>query len=283
MVKITCVGELLVDKIADEKGSLKENTKFVKRPGGAPANVAVAASRMGAETSLAASVGDDEFGDFLVEKMREEDVKPHRIRKRDLKTTLAFASLDENATPHFSFYRGADEKITEDQLQDLDADVVHVGSLPFTDRETAENIFSTLESLDARVSFDPNIRPELMSPEYRDRLEDMLGHTDTLFAAEDELKFFGGLEKVRQEVEEVLVTRGAEGAELVNGSESFSASPPEVEAVDTTGAGDAFTGTFLAHIDEDRKKALKMGVKAAAYSTTEKGAMSALPYRQDLN
>lgn len=283
MVELTCVGELLVDKIADEKGTLKENDRFVKRPGGAPANVAVAASRMGAEVSMAASVGDDEFGEFLLEKMREEDVKPHRIERRDLKTTLAFASLDENASPHFSFYRGADEKITWEQLEGIDSDVVHVGSLPFTDGETAENILSLVQETDARISFDPNIRPELMSPDYRERLKEMLGHTDTLFAAEDELKFFGGLEKVREEVEEVLVTRGAEGAELVNGSESFTAEPPEVEPVDTTGAGDAFTGTFLAYIDESRKKALERAVEAAAHSTREKGAMSALPYRKDLN
>jgi fructokinase len=283
MVKITCIGELLVDKIADEKGTLKENDTFVKRPGGAPANVAVAASRMGAETSIAASVGDDEFGEFLLEKMREEGVKPHRIEKRDLKTTLAFASLDENASPHFSFYRGADEKISRKQLRDLDADIVHVGSLPFTDEKTAENIFSTIESLDARISFDPNIRPELMSPEYSSRLQKMLDHTDTLFAAEDEIDFFGGLEHVSQKVEEVLVTRGAEGAERVDGSGKITAEPPEVDAVDTTGAGDAFTGTYLAHIREESEKALKKGVEAAAYSTTEKGAMSALPFREDLN
>jgi fructokinase len=283
MVKITCIGELLVDKIADEKGTLKENDRFVKRPGGAPANVAVAASRMGAETSLVASVGDDEFGDFLLEKIRQEGVKPHRIEKRDLKTTLAFASLDEDASPHFSFYRGADEKISREQLDGIDADVVHVGSLPLTDGGTAENIFSVVTDIDARISFDPNIRPELMGPGYSERLEEMLGYTDTLFAAEDELKFFGGLENVREKVGEVLVTRGSEGAELVNGSERYSASPPEVEAVDTTGAGDAFTGTFLAHLDEGRREALEVGVKAAAYSTTEKGAMSALPSRKDLN
>jgi fructokinase len=282
VVKITCVGELLVDKIADEKGTLKENDTFVKRPGGAPANVAVAASRMGAETSLAASVGDDEFGEFLLEKMREEDVKPHRIEKRDLKTTLAFASLDENASPHFSFYRGADEKISGEQLRNLDADIVHVGSLPLTDEETAENIFSTLEAVDAKVSFDPNIRPELMNPRYSSRLQRMLDHADMLFAAEDEIDFFGGIEHVSEKVDEVLITRGADGAELVNGSRT-TAKPPEVEAVDTTGAGDAFTGTYLAHSDGDSQQALQKGVEAAAYSTTEKGAMSALPYRADLN
>ena len=283
MVKITCIGELLVDKIAEEKGSLKENDRYVKRPGGSPANVAVAASRMGAETELAASVGDDEFGEFLMDKMIEENIKTHRIEKRKLNTTLAFAALDNDASPHFSFYRGADEKIEQDQLKEIKSDIVHVGSLPFTHETTAENIFSSLENHEARISFDPNIRPELMSENYRERLEKMLDHTDVLFAAEDEIEFFGGMEKLRKKVEEILVTRGSKGAEMIheNGKEFQKA--PEVEAVDTTGAGDAFTGTYLATRNKGRDKGLEKGVLAASYSIREKGAMSALPTRQDLN
>lgn len=283
MVKITCIGELLVDKIAEEKGTLKENDRYVKRPGGAPANVAVASSRMGASTELAASVGEDEFGDFLVEKMVEEGIKTHRIKKRKLNTTLAFAALDEDASPHFSFYRGADEKIEKEQLQGINSDIVHVGSLPFSHEKTAKNIFSALKSQEARVSFDPNIRSELMSEEYRERLEKMLEFTDILFAAEDEIEFFGGTEKLREKVQEVLVTRGSKGAEIIveNGRKFQKA--PDVEAVDTTGAGDAFTGTYLATRNKGREKALETGVAAASHSITEKGAMSALPTREDLN
>ena len=283
MVKITCIGELLVDKIAEEKGSLKENDRYVKRPGGAPANVAVAASRMGAETELAASVGKDEFGEFLMEKMAEENIKTHRIEKRKLNTTLAFAALDENASPHFSFYRGADEKIEKEQVQNINSDVIHVGSLPFSRETTAENIFSALQGQDARVSFDPNIRPELMDEDYRERLEKMLGFTDVLFAAEDEIEFFGGTEKLREKVEEILVTRGSEGAEMIHQNGRKFQKAPEVEAVDTTGAGDAFTGTYLAMRDKGRERALEKGVKAASHSIRKKGAMSALPTREDLN
>jgi fructokinase len=283
MVEITCIGELLVDKIAEEEGNLKENDVYIKRAGGAPANVAVAASRMEAEVSLAASVGDDEFGEFLLEKMNEEGVKTHRVEKRDLKTTLAFASLDEDASPHFSFYRGADDEIEGSQLQGIDSDIVHVGSLPFTDEEAAESIFSVLESTDARISFDPNIRPELLSQEYRERLERMLEYTDILFAAEDEIEFFGGVSNIREEVEEILVTRGSEGAEVIDGETRRFCEAPDADPVDTTGAGDAFAGTYLAYRHEGCEKALRKGVDAASLSIREKGAMSALPRRKDLN
>jgi len=282
MVEITCVGELLVDMIADEKGSLKQNEKFLKRPGGAPANVAVSASRMGADVSLIASVGDDEFGEFLFEKMEEEGIETGGIEMLDRKTTLAFASLDKDADPHFSFYRGADEAITLEQLQDIDSDVLHVGSLPFTDEETAENIFHVLNDLDVRVSFDPNIRPEIMTESYRGRLEKMFDFTDILFVAEKELEFFGGAEKLREKIEKIIVTKGEQGAELIQGDERLEASPPEVEVVDTTGAGDAFTGAYLANIDDSDEEALSKGVQASAYSITEKGAMSALPYSNEL-
>lgn len=282
MVKITCIGELLVDMISEEKGSLKQIDGFVKRPGGAPANVAVAASRMGAEVKLIASVGDDEFGDFLLEKINEENIETENIRKRKEKTTLAFASLDEDADPHFSFYRGADQHIGNGQLENSRSDIIHIGSLPLTDKNSAENIFEMIESTEASVSFDPNLRPELMTEKYAERLEKMLKYTDILFAAKDELNFFGGLEKVRDKVDEVLITKGSEGAELYYKNEKIEAEPPEAEVIDTTGAGDAFTGTYLAHRDLENQKALKIAVEAASVSITEKGAMSALPYRQDI-
>lgn len=282
MVKITCVGELLMDMIGKEQRNLAESSFFLKRPGGAPANVAVAASRMGADVSMIATVGEDDFGDKLIEKMEEEGIGTEHISRIEEKTSLAFAALDEDASPHFSFYRGADERISREQLEGIESDILHVGSLPFTSREASENIFSALEAFEGTVSFDPNVRPELMSDSYRKRLEKMLEYTDIVFAAGDEIEFFGGLEEILVKVSTVLVTRGSDGAELVTEEDSLDVSPPEVDVVDTTGAGDAFTGAYLACIDEEREEALQVAVDAAAQSTTDKGAMSALPYRKEL-
>lgn len=281
MGKIVCVGELLVDMIGDETGSLKENIGFSRRAGGAPANVAVAASRLGAEVEKVATVGEDEFGEFLVEKLEEEGVGTSRIRRSDLKTTLAFASLDKEAKPHFSFYRGADEKITQEQLQlGLDEDdTVHLGSLPFTDERTAENLIEFARETDATVSFDPNLRDDLMDEDYRERMHRVVEHVDVMIAAEEELEFFQT--DLGWKLEELVVTRGDKGADLYS-DKTVSVEAPDVDVVDTTGAGDALTGAYLAFRSQGRERALRKAVQAASISTTSKGAMAALPTQDDL-
>lgn len=282
MTKIVSVGELLVDMIGEKDASLQKNPGFSKRAGGAPANVAVAASRMGAEVELVASVGQDEFGDFLIEKMVEENIGVENVSRLEEKTTLAFVSLDKQGRPHFIFYRGADEKIAWKQLENLDAEIVHVGSLPFTNSETAETLLEKVENTDTDVSFDPNLRGDLRDPVYEEKLQEFIEHVDVLTAAEDELEFFGGLEKLRKKIDEIIVTRGKDGAELYIGDEKYSAEAKEVEVIDTTGAGDALTGTYLAFRSEGRKKALERAVKAASLSTTSVGAMEALPRKEEL-
>lgn len=284
MVRIVCIGELLVDMIGREEGSLQENPGFEKRAGGAPANVAVAASRLGADVEKVATVGDDEFGNFLVEKLEKEAIDVSHIEQVEEKTTLAFVSLDEEARPHFMFYRGADEHIVEDQL-DLELsgdDIVHIGSLPFTREETADRLLEFVQGIPATVSFDPNLREDLMDESYEETLREVVEHVDMLTAAEEEVKFFGGLEEVLDHTDEIVVTQGSEGAELYTQEGSYSASPPEVEVRDTTGAGDALTGAYLAYREKGPQEALEKAVEAAALSTTEKGAMSSLPERQEL-
>lgn len=245
--------------------------------------MAVAASRLGAEVELVATVGDDEFGDFLLETVEEEDISTEMIRRLDHEnTTLAFASLDEEARPHFVFYRGADEHISPGQLEFDSPHILHVGSLPFTRAETAENILERLEETDATVSFDPNLREDLMGEEYASYLEKVIPHVDILTAAEEEVEFFGGLESLRQQVDEIIVTRGDEGALLYTQEGKFRATASEVDVVDTTGAGDALTGAYLAFRRQGRQEALEKAVRAASLSTTAKGAMSSLPYRSEL-
>lgn len=282
MSEITCIGELLVDKIGEKRAGLKQNSRFVKRPGGAPANVAVAASRLGADVRKVATVGKDEFGDFLVEKLQEEDVRTDLVRKIDTRTTLAFASLDEDAKPHFMFYRGADEHISREQLDFEPRGVVHLGSLPLTDGDTAERILDFADRVEVPISFDPNIREDLMSSSYEKRLRELVEKVNILTAAEEEIEFFGGMENLRENTEEIIITRGEAGAELVTRKNRFQEEAEDVEVVDTTGAGDALTGAYLRFRENGKQEALRKAVKAASISTTSKGAMSALPGKAEL-
>ena len=273
-MKILCVGEILVDMIA-ENNSIKNSDEFYARPGGAPTNVAVAASKMGAEVEMAATVGDDGFGDMLKQKLEEEDVGLDKISVSEEKTTLAFVALDETAEPEFSFYRGADLEIGEDQLGE-GYDIIHFGSLPFTNPELSEKLQSYAEQSQALISFDPNLRSDLKDEEYMERLKSFIEIADLVFLSEEENKNF------EIDAEEILVTKGSEGAKVITDDFKEVEKPPEVDVVDTTGAGDAFTGTYLAFRESSRREALEKAVQASALSTLDKGAMSALPNKAEL-
>lgn len=272
-MKILCVGEALVDMIGSGK-SLKDSNSFEKRPGGAPANVAVAASRMGANVDMAATVGNDEFGDLLVEKFEEEDVGVENVERSASKTTLAFVAL-EGSEPSFSFYRGADPLITPSQL-DSGYDIIHFGSLPFTDPFTSEDLFEFAREAESIISFDPNLREDLADKEYLQRIQKMVNLSDIVFLSDEEVS-----ELDLSDVPEIVLSRGSEGAEIKG--QGISKNPPEVDAVDTTGAGDALTGSYLAYRNKDKSEALEKAVEAAAYSIRKKGAMSALPRKEELN
>lgn len=273
-MKILCVGEILVDMIADGH-SLEDAGQFHSRPGGAPTNVAVAASRMGADVDMAATVGNDGFGDMLKEKLENEGVGLDHIRTVDEKTTLAFVALDDNAEPEFSFYREADLEIGEDQLGE-GYDIIHFGSLPFTDPELTERLENYADRSQALISFDPNLRSDLKDKEYMKRLKRFIEVADLVFLSEEENKNF------EIGAEEILVTKGSEGADLITEEFIEIEKPPEVDVVDTTGAGDALAGTYLAFRESSRREALEKAVQASALSTLDKGAMSALPNKAQL-
>lgn len=274
-MKILCAGEALVDMIGDKK-TLQKSENFAKRPGGAPANVAVAASRMKANVSMAATVGEDQFGELMIQKLKEENIKTENILKIPEKTTLAFVALNENAEPEFNFYRQADRKIRKEQLNKNNYDIAHFGSLPFTNKKTAQNLTEFAKETNAKISFDPNLRKELLTDQYIDRLQKFIEHADIIFLSDEEESKLN-----LQPVEEVIISRGSQGAKIKG--EDISKKPPEVEkVVDTTGAGDALTGTYLAHRNQGKEKALKKAVKASAESIKKKGAMTALPKKKDL-
>lgn len=273
-MKILCIGEILVDMIATES-SIQSSDGFHARPGGAPANVAVAASRMGADVDMAATVGRDGFGDKLIEKMKEEEIGVENIDVSDKKTTLAFVALNKSAEPGFSFYRGADLEISENQLEH-GYDIVHFGSLPFTDENLSKMLENYARKSKALISFDPNLRSELADEEYLSRVKDFIEVSDLVFLSEEENKSF------EIEAQEVLVTKGSDGAELITNEFTKEKKPPEVDVVDTTGAGDTLTGTYLAFRELSAEKALAKAVMASALSTQEKGAMSAIPNKLDV-
>ncbi len=162
-----CIGEALIDMICTDKGTtLSKGQNFIKKPGGAPANVAAAIGSLGGFVEMAAKVGNDPFGQQLIDVMNDFGVSTKwMLKDNEHFTTMAFVSLLENGERDFVFNRGADGYLSKDDLKAIDLtefSIIHFGSatafLPgllqgtytyFLQKAIQENVF---------VSFDPNYR-----------------------------------------------------------------------------------------------------------------------------
>ncbi|PZD92978.1 carbohydrate kinase [Paenibacillus sambharensis] len=307
MPTVFTIGEALIDFMPDRKGvGLKDVESFSKAAGGAPANVACAVARLGGTGAFIGKLGADAFGDFLVETMEAAGADVSRVlRTTEANTALAFVSLQEDGNREFSFYRNpsADMLLREEEIGDWfsSGDLLHFGSVDLIEAPVKYAHLAAIRKAreaGALISFDPNVRlPLWQNPEdCRRAILEFLPLSRLVKISDEELAFITGIEDEQEgiaslftgDVEHVIYTRGAAGADWY--SRSFTASVPghKVQSVDTTGAGDSFIGALLHHLHLhpggldgiDREKAagmLAFANAAAALTTTRPGAIPALP------
>lgn len=300
-------GEALVDFLPSEPGPLSEVESFARRAGGAPANVATALASLGHPPWLLTRVGEDPFGAFLAATLADRGV-PDRFVSTDpdRPTALAFVGHDDGS-PAFTFYRenAADrhlraESVPAETLAAVSRVVVGGVALAAEPARSAVHaLVDRAREQDCTVVFDPNRRPELWADAgtYEAELRRMLGRADLVCAAVDD---FAGTRfeaadpgAVARAVADagphaVALTLGADGA-LWHATgegrwEAGTTSHPgyEVDAVDATGAGDAFVAGVLAALSEGAAAApevLSFANAVGALATTEPGAMAAQPDR----
>ena len=312
MAKILTMGEVVSDIYRGEELSEVE-LGFVARPGGAPANVAVAASKLGAGAAFVGSVGEDLFGDFILRALEVEGVETGGVsrQKPPTRTSLAFVEIADDGDRAFTFYRSspaADELLSPDDVtEDLisGASFVNFGSIPLI-REPARSATHRIAELakeqDVPIAFDVNFREHLWESieAAREAVDPLLDLSTIVKLGDDELSPLLGTEDVEEAagmlldrgVPLVLVSRGSEGAFYA--TKEFSGQVPTFkvdEVVDATGAGDAFLAAVLVHLsgdpeyllDEERlREATLRGCAAGALACTDYGAMRALPTRDEL-
>lgn len=308
MSSIVALGEVVADIYRGESSSDVE-MNFTARPGGAPANVAVAASRLGSEAAFVGSVGGDLFGDFILRALESEGVGTSGVRRCEppTRTSLAFVEISADGDRSFTFYRSdpaADELLSP---QDVSADLLsgasflNFGSIPLIKdpvRSAVHEAVRLANDLDVPVAFDVNFREHLWkSPEEaREVVDPLLGSSSIVKLSDDELLPLLGISDVEEAAEFllergaslVLVSLGVEGAFYV--APGFSGRVPayEVDVVDATGAGDAFLAAALVHLadrepsEENVREATRRGTAAGAIACTGYGAMSALPTKTGL-
>ena len=305
MIDITAVGEILIDLTQSGVNELGIPV-FAANPGGAPANLAVAAARLGASTAFVGKVGTDSFGTFLRNTLTENKVDvsgmvtdPHN------RTTLAVVALDKFGERTFSFYRdpSADvnlraEEISEEQLKNTK--FLHFGSVSLTtDPARSATLYAaeTAKKHGALISYDPNYRASLWSDEATaiERMLEPLGLVDVLKVSDEELPLLTGTTDLEagskiltdKGIRLVLVTLGANGAFYRFDGKTGHIPGVKVKVGDTNGAGDTFFGATLAQLArfdrlddvtaQELEQIIAVSNKAASITTSRHGAIPAMP------
>ncbi len=306
MIDIMTLGELLIDLTQggkDENG----NGKFTAYPGGAPANVAVAASRLGSTAGFIGKVGNDAFGRSLAHALKKYNVDISGLYYEDSHpTTMAIVSVDETGEREFAFYRdpGADTQLTVDEaISALSANmpkILHVGSLSMTtspSKEACEEAVKYAKENGAVISYDPNYRAALWDSEEHaiEMMKALLPYADILKVSDEEMVMLTGSEDFEEGSRIlaecgaglVLVTLGADGVFVRMGSRSATVPGFKVQVADTNGAGDTFLGAMLKQIaagvvaEEDVwtqiLRMVRYANKAASLTCSRHGAIPAMP------
>ena len=259
------IGEALIEMIPTRSGcEFSEVPSFMPRIGGAPANVCGAFARLGGQAALLTQLGNDPFGHMLADRLAGYGIDVSRVPFTDAaNTALAFVSLGTDGSRTFSFYRNpsadllyAAEQIDPDWFRDAFAlHFCSVGLVESPMRGAHSAAIRSVQDAGALVSFDPNLRFPLWPDReaLRRTVWEFLPQADILKISDEELEFLTGTSDIRAalpalftgRVQLILYTCGSAGAyAFTRAAEGFAPCTP-VRAVDTTGAGDGFIGSFL--------------------------------------
>lgn len=265
MKKLLAIGEALIDFIPEESGKeLRYVSGFQPKVGGAPANVCGAYVKLGGEGALITQLGADPFGDKIVEEFTECGIDCSYVKRTDkANTSLAFVALKEDGNREFSFYRkpGADMMMNAKDIEAswfTDAFALHFCSVSLGDfpmKEAHRKAIDCALRAGVMVSFDPNLRLALWdNPEaLKNVIQEFAPMVHVLKISDEELEFITGETDIKAvlprllqgNTKMVIYTRGSEGAECYTEKNYGFAASQKVKAVDTTGAGDGFIGSFL--------------------------------------
>jgi fructokinase len=315
MFDLIACGELLIDFVSTQSGvTLGQAPAFQKAAGGAPANVAVGVARLGYRAGFLGQVGDDDFGHFLADTLAETGVDTGGLRfSAEARTALAFVALRADGERSFMFFRHP----SADMLwrpEDVDAGyaastrIFHHGSISLISEPSRSATLAALEHArggGALISYDPNLRLALWPTIEAARGGIMAAwpYADLIKVSEEELAFLSGetdLERGARalwtnRLRLLAITRGPAGCAYFTPDSNGAVPGFKVNPVDTTGAGDGFVAGLLAGLldrmapgsarralpwnQATLEHAVRLGNAVGALTTTQKGAIPALPTR----
>ena len=316
MKKVIAIGEALIDFIPHEKGrALNDVENFLRVPGGAPLNVAAAVAKLGGKSQMLTKLGQDGFGDAILNEVKPLVVDVSRkSRTNEANTALAFVSLREDGERDFSFYRNpsADMLLSAEEIcvEDFnEKDILHFCSVSLIDapiKEAHRRAIEIAKEKGCLISFDPNVRlPLWKNPEdCRKAILEFLPLSNIVKISDEELEFITGIKDEKEaldflltgDVKVIIYTKGTNGAEFITKERVIFSPSFKVSAQDTTGAGDSFIGSLLYQVAEGEysleqlvdlsekkvQEILTFSNATAALTVCKKGAIGALPLKEEV-
>lgn len=316
MNKLLSIGEALIDMIPEQVNvGISEVKQFQPIVGGAPANVCGAFVKLGGAAEMITQLGDDPFGDKIVAEFERFGIGKQYVKRTDkANTALAFVALKEDGNREFSFYRrpSADMLLCAEDIKEewfekeyaLHFCSVSLGDFPM--KEAHRQAITYAQKAGLLISFDPNLRKPLWSSEetlYR-TVHEFIPSAHILKISDEELEFLTGKTEITDvleklfvgNVEMVIYTKGSDGAECYTKKAKAFAPCEKVKAVDTTGAGDGFIGSFLYQLyageitaeniaevsAEQMERFLTFSNRFCGYSVQRKGAIASYPVKEEI-
>ena len=301
---VISLGEALIDFIPLDA----DNLTYQKSPGGAPANVAVGVARLQTPSTFLGKVGNDVLGRFLNETLQSYSVNTSYLSMTDeVRTGAVFVTLGQDGERSFDFYidPSADRFLQEEDIaHELfeENNILHFGSISMISEPSKSATVKAVRLARENglvVSYDPNLRLSLWKSEQqaKETILSIMSQVDVLKISEEELEFLTGEKEIERgvgvlnenyDIPLIFITLGAEGSFAFTKDGSVRVPAMKVNAVDTTGAGDAFVSGILHCLAnregivegitlEDAEQMARFASVSGGLAASEKGAMTALP------
>ncbi|EEW0693064.1 TPA: aminoimidazole riboside kinase [Escherichia coli] len=300
--KVWVLGDAVVDLLPESDGRL------LPCPGGAPANVAVGIARLGGTSGFIGRVGDDPFGALMQRTLLTEGVDITYLKQDEWhRTSMVLVDLNDQGERSFTFMVRPSADLfleTTDLPCWRHGEWLHLCSIALSAEPSRTSAFTAMTAIrhaGGFVSFDPNIREDLWQDEHLLRLclRQALQLADVVKLSEEEWRLISGKTQndrdicalaKEYEIAMLLVTKGAEGVVVCYRGQVHHFAGMSVNCVDSTGAGDAFvaglltglSSTGLSTDEREMRRIIDLAQRCGALAVTAKGAMTALPCRQEL-
>ncbi|EOM8299672.1 aminoimidazole riboside kinase [Escherichia coli] len=300
--KVWVLGDAVVDLLPESDGRL------LPCPGGVPANVAVGIARLGGTSGFIGRVGDDPFGALMQRTLLTEGVDITYLKQDEWhRTSTVLVDLNDQGERSFTFMVRPSADLfleTTDLPCWRHGEWLHLCSIALSAEPSRTSAFTAMTAIrhaGGFVSFDPNIREDLWQDEHLLRLclRQALQLADVVKLSEEEWRLISGKTQndrdicalaKEYEIAMLLVTKGAEGVVVCYRGQVHHFAGMSVNCVDSTGAGDAFvaglltglSSTGLSTDEREMRRIIDLAQRCGALAVTAKGAMTALPCRQEL-